>query len=220
VTLPLLYADELVGFSRSRAMLVLWVGMPVVVLVIHALQPNLQGQMSLTVFSTFIVSSVSSTISAVMLAVGIIHEKSRGVYWLFLVRPVKRRSILLARFFAVFTCILVAAAITLAVGMAYDWLRGNAPDRAVLVEVVKSAVTAIATIGITSTAGILIGILSPSVIVGAILVIYGANQLSVLGFLPILLGLEPAWLYSLAIGVPLSVLLLSLSVALFNRKQF
>jgi ABC-2 type transport system permease protein len=201
-------------------MLVLWVGMPVVVLVIHALQPNLQGQMSLTVFSTFIVSSVSSTISAVMLAVGIIHEKSRGVYWLFLVRPVKRRSILLARFFAVFTCILVAAAITLAVGMAYDWLRGNAPDRAVLVEVVKSAVTAIATIGITSTAGILIGILSPSVIVGAILVIYGANQLSVLGFLPILLGLEPAWLYSLAIGVPLSVLLLSLSVALFNRKQF
>lgn len=220
MTLPLLYADELVGFSRSRAMLVLWVGMPVVVLVIHALQPNLQGQMSLTVFSTFIVSSVSSTISAVMLAVGIIHEKSRGVYWLFLVRPVKRRSILLARFFAVFTCILVAAAITLAVGMAYDWLRGNAPDRAVLVEVVKSAVTAIATIGITSTAGILIGILSPSVIVGAILVIYGANQLSVLGFLPILLGLEPAWLYSLAIGVPLSVLLLSLSVALFNRKQF
>jgi len=201
-------------------MLVLWVGMPVVVLVIHALQPNLQGQMSLTVFSTFIVSSVSSTISAVMLAVGIIHEKSRGVYWLFLVRPVKRRSILLARFFAVFTCILVAAAITLAVGMAYDWLRGNAPDRAVLVEVVKSAVTAIATIGITSTAGILIGILSPSVIVGAILVIYGANQLSVLGFLPIPLGLEPAWLYSLAIGVPLSVLLLSLSVALFNRKQF
>jgi len=201
-------------------MLVLWVGMPVVVLVIHALQPNLQGQMSLTVFSTFIVSSVSSTISAVMLAVGIIHEKSRGVYWLFLVRPVKRRNILLARFLAVFTCILVAAAITLAVGMAYDWLRGNAPDRAVLVEVVKSAVTAIATIGITSTAGILIGILSPSVIVGAILVIYGANQLSVLGFLPILLGLEPAWLYSLAIGVPLSVLLLSLSVALFNRKQF
>lgn len=220
MSLPLLYADELAGFSRSRAMLVLWVGMPVVALAIHALQPNLQGQMSLTVFSTLIVSSISSTISAVMLSVGIIHEKSRGVYALFLVRPVKRRNILLAKFFAVLTCILVAAAITLAVGMAYDWLRGGMPDLAVLMEVGRSAVTAIASIGIASAAGILIGILSPSVIVGAILVIYGANQLSVLGFLPILLGLEPAWLYSLAIGVPLSVLLLTVSVALFNRKQF
>jgi ABC-2 type transport system permease protein len=220
VSLPLLYVDELSGFSRSRAMLVLWVGMPVVALVIHALQPNLQGQMSLTVFSTLIVSSISSTISAVMLSVGIIHEKSRGVYALFLVRPVKRRNILLAKFFAVLTCILVAAAITLAVGMAYDWLRGGMPDLAVLVEVGRSAVTAIASIGIASAAGILIGILSPSVIVGAILVIYGANQLSVLGFLPILLGLEPAWLYSLAIGTALSVLLLTVSVALFNRKQF
>jgi ABC-2 type transport system permease protein len=220
VSLPLLYADELAGFSRSRAMLVLWVGMPVVALAIHALQPNLQGQMSLTVFSTLIVSSISSTISAVMLSVGIIHEKSRGVYALFLVRPVKRRNILLAKFFAVLTCILVAAAITLAVGMAYDWLRGGMPDLAVLMEVGRSAVTAIASIGIASAAGILIGILSPSVIVGAILVIYGANQLSVLGFLPILLGLEPAWLYSLAIGVPLSVLLLTVSAALFNRKQF
>ncbi|MCX7040605.1 MAG: hypothetical protein NT005_15900 [Spirochaetes bacterium] len=220
MSLPLLYADELAGFSRSRAMLVLWVGMPVVALAIHALQPNLQGQMSLTVFSTLIASSISSTISAVMLSVGIIHEKSRGVYALFLVRPVKRRNILLAKFFAVLTCILVAAAITLAVGMAYDWLRGGMPDLAVLVEVGRSAVTAIASIGIASAAGILIGILSPSVIVGAILVIYGANQLSVLGFLPILLGLEPAWLYSLAIGVPLSVLLLTVSVALFNRKQF
>lgn len=220
MSLPLLYADELAGFSRSRAMLVLWVGMPVVALAIHALQPNLQGQMSLTVFSTLIVSSISSTISAVMLSVGIIHEKSRGVYALFLVRPVKRRNILLAKFFAVLTCILVAAAITLAVGMAYDWLRGGMPDLAVLMEVGRSAVTAIASIGIASAAGILIGILSPSVIVGAILVIYGANQLSVLGFLPILLGLEPAWLYSLAIGVPLSVLLLTVSAALFNRKQF
>jgi ABC-2 type transport system permease protein len=220
VSLPLLYADELSGFSRSRAMLVLWIGMPVVALAIHALQPNLQGQMSLTVFSTFMVSSISSTISAVMLSVGIIHEKSRGVYWLFLVRPVKRRSIVLAKFFAVLTCILVAAAITLAVGLAYDWIRGGAPDLALLAEVGKSAVTAIATVGITGAAGILIGILSPSVIVGAILVIYGANQLSVLGFLPILLGLEPAWLYSLAIGASLSVLLLTVSVAVFNRKQF
>lgn len=39
-------------------------------------------------------------------------------------------------------------------------------------------------------------------------------------FFPILLGLEPAWLYSLAIGASLSVLLLAVSVAVFNRKQF
>jgi ABC-2 type transport system permease protein len=219
MSLGLMYADELTGFSKSRVMLVMWVGMPVIALVVHALQPDLKGQMSLTVFSTLVISTMASTIAAAMLSVGIIHEKTRGVYALFLVRPVRRRNILLGKFFAVFTCILVASLITLGVGMLYDLLKGSAPGAIVFREVGTSAATSLATIAIASAAGILIGILSPSVLVGVILVIYGANQLSVLGFLPVILNLRPPWVFSLVIGAALCVVLMILSISVFNRKQ-
>ena len=220
MSLAIMYGDEMKGFAKSRVMLVLWIGMPAVALVIHAARPDLQGQMPLTVFSTFLISSISSTIASVMLSVGIIHEKSRGVYSLFLVRPVRRRSIVLGKFLAVFSCIAVAAALTLLVGVLFDALAGTMPGTAMLEEVGKSAATGASTIAITSAAGILIGIAAPSVLVGVILVIYGANQLSVLGFIPILLGLQPAWAFSLAIGGAFSLVLLCLSVWLFERKQF
>jgi hypothetical protein len=58
------------------------------------------------------------------------------------------------------------------------------------------------------------------VLVGVILVIYGANQVSALGFLPVLLKLEPAWAFSLGIGAALAAVLLVISVVLFERKQF
>jgi ABC-2 type transport system permease protein len=219
VSLAILYADELKGFYKSRVMLVLWVGMPVLALLLHALAPDLQGQMSLTVFSMLVISTMASTISAVMLSVGIIHEKTRGVYSLFLVRPVKRRSILLGKFIAVFTCIAVASALTLLVGMLYDWLRGSVPDGRTLVELGKSAATSFSTIAIASSAGILIGVLSPSVLVGVILVIYGANQLSAAGYIPVALNLQPPWAFSLGIGAGITVVLLCLSIVLFNRKQ-
>ena len=220
MSLSLMYADELKGFYKSRVMLVLWVGMPVLALILHAFQPDLKGQMSLTVFSMLIVSSMASTIAAVMLSVGIIHEKTQGVYALFLVRPVKRRSILLGKFFAVFSCVAAASVITLLVGLLVDRVRGVAPNGALWLELAKSAATGLASIAITSAAAILIGILAPSVLVGAILVIYGANQLSIVGYLPLLLNLQPAWLYSIAIGAVFTVLLLVISIAAFNRKQF
>ena len=219
MSLRILYVDELLGFSRSRVMLVLWVGMPVLTLLLHAIQPDLEGQMSLTVFSMLVVSTMASTIAAAMLAVGIVHEKTRGVYSLFLVRPVRRRSILLAKFLAVFSCVAVASLLTLAAGFLYDSLRGGAPDASALPELAKSAATGFSTIAIAGSAAVLIGVLSPTVIVGVILVIYGANQLSVLGYVPVLLNLEPAWLFSVGIGCVLAVALLTLSVVIFNKKQ-
>ncbi len=219
MSIRLLFADELTGFARSRVMVVLWVGMPVLALLLHALQPQLEGAMSLTVFAMLVVATMASTIAAAMLSVGIINEKTRGVYALFLVRPVRRSSLLLAKFFSVVGCVGIAAVITLAAGLVFDLLRGGAPDAAALREVAKSAVTGLANIAIASSAAVLIGVLSPSVVVGVILVIYGANQLSVLGYVPVLMDLKPAWLYAAGIGCFLSVLLLSLSIVVFNRRQ-
>jgi ABC-2 type transport system permease protein len=219
MSLRLLYTDELSGFSRSRVMLVLWAGMPALALLLHAIQPALEGEMSLTVFSMLVVSTMASTIAAAMLSVGIIHEKTRGVYSLFLVRPVRRRSLLLAKFLAVFSCVAVAALLTLAVGFLYDTLRGAAPDAALLTELATSGATTFATVAIASAAATLIGVLSPSVVVGVILVIYGANQLSALGYAPLLAHAQPVWLYALGIGCILSGGLLALAIALFERKQ-
>ncbi len=219
MSLRLLYGDELSGFARSRVMLVLWVGMPVVALLLHAIQPSLEGSMSLTVFAMLVVSTMASTIAAAMLSVGIVHEKTRGVYALFLVRPVRRRSILLAKFLAVFSSVAVASILTMAAGFLYDTLRGAAPGAAVLREVATSAATTFATVTIASSAATLIGVLSPSVVVGVILVIYGANQLSALGYAPLLAKAEPAWLFSLGIGCVLSAVLLALAIVFFNRKQ-
>jgi ABC-2 type transport system permease protein len=220
VSFAILYADELRGFLKSRVMLILWIGMPVVALVVHALQPDLQGQMPLAVFSTLLVSAVSSTIAAVMLSVGIIHERLRGVYALFLVRPVRRSSIVLSKYLAVVSCVAVAAALTIAVGWAWDALAGRAGGAAAAAAIGTSAATGLSTIAITSAAGLLIGIAAPSVLVGVILVIYGANQVSALGFVPVLLKLEPAWAFSLGIGAALAAALLAVSVVLFERKQF
>ena len=219
MSLRLLYTDELAGFARSRVMLVLWVGMPVLALLLHTVQPDLGGQMSLTVFSMLVISTMASTIAAAMLSVGIVNEKTRGVYSLFLVRPVRRRSILLAKFLAVVTCVGVAAVLTLAVGLLYDSLRGGPPGAAVLRELARSAATGLSGIAIAGSAATLIGVLAPNVVVGVIFVIYGANQLSVIGYLPVLLKLEPAWLFAVAAGCVLSVILLTLAVFLFNRKQ-
>jgi ABC-2 type transport system permease protein len=220
VSFAILYADELRGFLRSRVMPVLVIGMPVVALAVHALQPDLQGQMPLAVFSTLLVSAISGTIAAALLAVGIIHERARGVYALFLVRPVRRAAIALAKYAAVVSCVALAAALTIAAGWAYDVLAGRAVGPAGRAAIGTAAATGLSTVLITAAAGLLIGIAAPSVLVGVILVIYGANQVSALGFLPVLLKLEPAWAFSLAIGVGLAGALLAASLLLFERRRF
>jgi len=220
MSLKIMYRDELEGFSKSRVMLVLWIGLPLLTLLIHVFQPKMNRDISLTLFSAFIVSSISGTLAAIMLTVALIHEKSRGVYPLFLVRPVKRRSILLGKFFAVFTSIAVAALITILTGLIYDGLRGGLLNEKALFEAGKSVLVGFSAMGIASAAGILIGVLSPSVLVGVILVLYGANQISSLTLLPAMFKWPHAWLLSLAFGVVMTCLLLFIAVRIFEKKQF
>jgi ABC-2 type transport system permease protein len=220
MSLKIMFLDELKGFYRSRVMLALWVGMPLLALLIHTFQPKLQGGMTLTLFATFVVSSISGTLASIMLSVGIIHEKSRGVYSLFLVRPVKKNSILFGKFLAVFSCIVVAGIITILISLLYDHLKGNPINQALLREAGKSLLTGFSTMAISSAAGVLIGTLAPSVLVGVILVLYGGNQLSVLGLLPTMLKLPYPWVFSLGFGVVVTTVLLFLAAFLFNRKQF
>ena len=60
-----------------------------------------------------------------------------------------------------------------------------------------------------------------SVLLGVILVIYGANQmLALVGALPLMFEAANAGVYSIALGVLLSGALLVVAIQVFNRKQF
>ena len=217
---PLLYKDELTGFYKSKVMLLLWLGMPALVLILHIWNPESKEQMPLAVLSALTVSSITGTLASVMLAVGIVHEKSKGVYSLFLIRPVKRRHILLSKFFSVYSCIAVAALLTISLGFAFDYLNRGGITHENFKQTAVSLAMSFSMMAIASSAGVLIGVISPSVLVSVILVLYGGNQLAALGFLPYMLKLHKPALFMVIIGVLATALLLSFSVLLFNKKQF
>ena len=66
--LPLLYADEMRGFYKSKVMLFLWIGLPIVAILFRFVQYGATGQaIPFTVISALVVSSLAGTLAAVML---------------------------------------------------------------------------------------------------------------------------------------------------------
>ena len=215
--LPLLFADELRGFYKSKVMIFLWVGLPVIAILFRFVQVSTTGQaIPFTVISALVVSSLAGTLAAVMLAVSIINEKNRHVYELFLIRPLKRRDIILAKFFSVYTCVAIASFLAVFVGIATDFATNGALPPTVLNDAAQSLAISLSTVAVSCAAGVLIGVASPSVLVGAILVIYGGNQISVIPLVPTLI----AALFTVGLAAVVAVVLLAAATALFDRKQF
>jgi ABC-2 type transport system permease protein len=219
--LGLLLKDELQGFYKSKVMIFLWIGLPVIALLFRFVQVSSTGQeISFTLISSLLVSSIGGTLAAVMLAVFIINEKNRRVYDLFLIRPVKRRDIMLAKFLSVYTCVAIASFIAVFVGMATDLVTTGTLSSTILTNTGTSLATSLSIIAVSCGAGVLIGVASPSVLVGAILVIYGGNQISIIPLVPALLGLDNATVYTVVLAAVAAVALVAGAIALFNRKQF
>jgi ABC-2 type transport system permease protein len=219
--LSLLYLDELKGFYKSKVMLFLWVGLPLVAVLFRFIQYGSTGQaISFTVISALIVSSLAGNLAAVMLAVSIINEKNRHVYELFLIRPIKRRDIVLAKFLSVYTCVAVASLIAVSAGVVADYLTANAFPATILNDTAQSLTISLSMVAVSCSAGVLIGIGAPSVLVGAILVLYGGNQISVIPLVPTLLNLPEASLFTVGLATAVAASLLVGAVALFERKQF
>ena len=217
----LLFVDELRGFYKSKVMIFLWIGLPIIALLFRFISVSSSGQnIPFTLISALVVSSIGGTLASVMLAVFIINEKNRHVYDLFLIRPLKRRDIILAKFFSVYTCVAIASFIAVLAGMITDYITTDALSSAVLSNAGQSLVTSLSMIAVACAAGVLIGVASPTVLVGAILVIYGGNQISVIPLLPTLLGIQEATVFTIVLAGAVAVGLLSAAVALFERKQF
>jgi ABC-2 type transport system permease protein len=220
--LPMLYTDELRGFYKSKVMLFLWVGLPIITILFRFVQvaSSPGQQISFTVISSLVVSSLAGTLAAVMLAVSIINEKNRHVYELFLIRPLSRRDIMLAKFLSVYTCVAIASFISVLVGVAADYVTLGAFPTTVLGDIGQSLAISVSMIAVSCSAGVLIGVASPSVLVGAILVIYGGNQISVIPLAPTLLGLANAALFTIGLAAAVAAILLAGAMVLFERKQF
>ena len=219
--LPLLFADELKGFYKSKVMIFLWVGLPVIAILFRFVQVSTTGQaIPFTVISALVVSSLAGTLAAVMLAVSIINEKNRHVYELFLIRPLKRRDIILAKFLSVYTCVAIASFLAVLVGLATDYATTGTLAAAALNNLGQSLAISLSMVAVACAAGVLIGVASPSVLVGAILVIYGGNQISVIPLVPTLLNLPEAALFTVGLAAVVAIVLLAAAAALFDTKQF
>jgi len=219
MSLTVLLKDELRGFYRSKVMLFLWVGLPALVLIMHLYMPD-TDEIPLTTFSSLIIASLAGTLGAVMLAVSIVNEKGRRVYDLFLIRPIRRRDIVLSKFLAVYLCLVAAGVLALLVGIGYDVGVNGTPSAEVLDSAVESLSVSLAMMAVSSAVGVLIGIASPSVVVAAILVIYGGGQISTMTMVPSIMGWENEAAMTVLIGAVLASALMALSILAFDRKQF
>jgi ABC-2 type transport system permease protein len=219
--LGLLFVDELRGFYKSKVMIFLWIGLPVIALLFRFVSVETSGQnIPFTLISALVVSSIGGTLASVMLAVFIINEKNRHVYDLFLIRPLKRRDILLAKFFSVYTCVAIAAFFAVLAGILTDYASTGAFSTTILTDAGQSLATSLSMIAVACSAGVLIGVAAPSVLVGAILVIYGGNQISVIPLVPSLLNIQDAAVFTILLAGFVAFSLLAAAVGLFNRKQF
>jgi ABC-2 type transport system permease protein len=219
--LGLLFVDELRGFYKSKVMIFLWIGLPIIALLFRFVSESSSGQsIPFTLVSSIVVSSLAGTLASVMLAVFIINEKNRHVYELFLIRPLKRRDIILAKFFSVYTCVAIASGIAVLAGMITDYATTGTLSMTILNNAGQSLATSLSMIAVSCAAGVLIGVASPSVLVGAILVIYGGNQISVIPLVPTLLNLQDATVFTIVLAGAAAAGLLAAAVVLFERKQF
>ncbi len=224
----LLFRDELIGFAKSRVMIVLWVLLPGLATIGYFLLPSgadieagMGGEkMPMTFFMGLMLSSLAGTIAAVMLAVDVVSEKTRKVYELFIVRPINPGSILWAKFFAVFLCVTFACVLSLGIGLAVDSVRGiELPDGAT-VDTLKSLASLTGVIALSSAVGIFFGIMSRSILVAVILVLYVGQNLTFVPMLPTYFGILPDlfWL-AMLLTAALAVGLLLLAVVLFRRGE-
>jgi ABC-2 type transport system permease protein len=211
--------DEIRGFYKSKVMIFLWIGLPFSTILFHFWSSLQGGGIPFTALSAIITSSIGGTLASVMLTVSIINEKTQHVYDLFLVRPVKRWNIILSKFLAVYICITVASLLSLLLGLLIDYANIGRVSGTILNDTALSLVTSFSMMAVSSSAGTLIGVIAPSVLVGVILVIYGGNQISGLSAIPTILNISNATVFTVTFGLITTCVMLVLATLLFNRKQ-
>jgi ABC-type transport system involved in multi-copper enzyme maturation permease subunit len=217
----LLVRDELIGFARSKVMLVLWVVLPCIALLGFLLIPDRAfggagAHMTATAFMSFLEASLAGTVAALMIAVDLVSERNRNVYVLLVIRPIRREAIIWAKFIAVSGCVAMACIVSLLLGLVIDVVRGAPPTAASLYETAKALVSMTAVVAMSTAAGALFGVLARTIVVAVILVLYVGQNIAVIPMLPTYLGVLPDQFWSFMV---LSMLLVAI-VLWFAGRSF
>ncbi len=217
----LLLRDELVGFAKSKVMVVLWVALPALATLGYFFLPG-QGNddIPLTVLMGVLVSSLAGTIAAVMVCVDIMNERSRRVYELFLIRPLRPESIVWAKFLATFSCMAIASVISVSVGLVVDLIQGVEVTIDLVRQTFASLGLATGVVAISVAIGVFTGVLLKSIIVAVILIIYVGPNLAALPVLPAILGWSGEY-YWLMLGASAIVTLVLMHFAgvIFRKAE-
>jgi ABC-type transport system involved in multi-copper enzyme maturation permease subunit len=220
MSLALVFKDELKGFYKSKVMIFLWIGLPVLAILVHLTSSNAEG-MPLSLLVSILVSSIGGLLSSVMLTVNIINEKDTHVYELFLIRPIKRWYLLLSKFLAVYICVSIACILAISIGILVDLYESQIIIDLIMQNIIDSFIMTLSIIAIASAFGILIGVVSPSIVVGVILVIFVGNYISSIPtIIPFVLNVTNPVLIVLFLGIAITFVLMILGIFLFNEKEF
>ncbi|MHA2282155.1 MAG: hypothetical protein ACXAC5_15035 [Promethearchaeota archaeon] len=185
-----------------------------------------------TYLTTVLATSIAGALGSIMLSTSITSEMNKNVYDLFLIRPVKRRNIIIAKFFAVYLCTIAAVWLSIITGMIIDAFRDITIPQFFMDQLVDSILTVFFALAITCSFGILFGIMMKSVAGSAILSLYVGNQASsiltlVIPLISQMIALEfgisfpfDPFILSMVIGTATSIGILLLAILIFNKKQF
>lgn len=221
MSLSILFKDEFKGFSKSNVMFVLWIGLPIVSILTLFFSPATGDKVPFSFVTATILTSLGGSLAAVMLTVYIIHEKSRNVYQLFLIRPVKRKHLMLAKFFGIFICVGAACGLAMLSGLGLDYFYHGGISEMVLKQTLAAFIQSLSSIAVACALSILIGVAVSSVLVGVILIIFVLNPImSLIMWLPNTLELPNPFAVTLILGTILTVLFLLTGLLIFERKQF
>jgi ABC-2 type transport system permease protein len=220
MSLRILFFDELKGFYKSKVMIILWIGMPVITIIMHFIQPDTEG-FPFTTLVAIVTASIGGTLGSAMLGTSMASEMNHHVFDLFLIRPVRRYSILLAKFFAVYSCLIIATIISLISGLLIDIFTIGIPPEAFINMTLEALSTNMAAMAISCSIGVFFGTLIRSVAAAAILSVYVGNQLSAISILATLfIGVINPILLMIIVGISLTLTFLTISIIIFKRKQF
>lgn len=215
----LIFKDELMGFYKSKAMIFLWIGLPLLAILVHVSSQSVD--MSLSILVSLVVSSIGGLLASVMLTVNIINEKDTKVYDLFLIRPLKRWHILVSKFLAVYICVSIACIIAILIGLLVDYTESQIAFDIIVQNIFEPFIMTLSIIAISSAVGVLIGVVAPSILVGVLLVIFGGNYVSSIpSIIPFVFNIENPFTIVLILGIIITTVLMILSILLFNKKEF
>jgi ABC-type transport system involved in multi-copper enzyme maturation permease subunit len=226
----ILFRDELIGYARSKVIVVMWVLLPALAIAGYLLLPDrvmmersgaTKDMVSATAFMAILMSSLAGTVTALLVAVDIVSERNRKVYELFVIRPLKRDRIIWAKFFAVFTTVSLGCVVALLAGIVVDALRGHAPSGQAFIDLAQPLAMLLGTIAVSAGVGCVFGVLSRSILVAVLLILYVGQNLAIVPMLPVLFGVFPKqfWIVELTSFV-LAGLLGWGAATMFRRSEF